>query len=120
MSDLVGGRQGTQCLAIIRHLPDLAALGSRVVVAPAFATLLLKAATADTGRGGGQAPINPGQRFSLMLKRLSTDPLWADEYDKFVLDVSFARSDEVISFTAALDTVRRLVTTSMERREKDA
>jgi len=105
---------------IIRHLHDLAALGSRVAVAPAFAPLLLEAATADTGRGGGQAPTNPGERFSLMLKHLSTDPLWADEYDNFVLDVSFARPNEVISFTAALGTVRQLVKASMEHREKGA
>jgi len=70
---------------------------------------LRRAANADTGRGGGRAPPDPTERFALMLERLSTDPLWADEYDEFVHNVSFAKPDEAISFSAALEAVQRLV-----------
>jgi hypothetical protein len=30
-----------------------------------------------------------------MLEQLAADPLWADEYDKFVNDKSFTKPDEV-------------------------
>jgi len=94
---------------IIRHLNDLAALESRVAAAPAFASLLLEASEADTGRGGGKAPKEPAERFALMLNRFETDPLWAKDYDKFVHDKSFAKPDEVISFGDAVESAKRLV-----------
>jgi predicted nucleotidyltransferase component of viral defense system len=50
---------------IIRHLHDLAALETRVVAAPAFASLLLEAARADTGRGSDLVPKEPADRFAL-------------------------------------------------------
>ena len=94
---------------VIRHLHDLAALEQRVIPAPAFKTLLAKAMIADTGRGGGQAPREPAERFAGVLDRLTTDRLWADEYAEFVRNVSFAGADEKITFPAALEAVRRLV-----------
>lgn len=97
---------------IVRHLHDLAVLESRVAIAPAFTTLLLAAAAADSGRGGGRAPLDAPGRFSLMLDRLRTDPLWAEEYDRFVQNVSFAASDQVVPFDKALEAARRLATTS--------
>lgn len=97
---------------VIRHLHDLAALESRAITAPQFVSLVQKAATADTGRGGGQAPKDPAQRFARMLERLTTDPLWADEYEEFVHSVSFAKPDEIITFSSAMEGVRRLVATA--------
>ena len=94
---------------IIRHLHDLAALEARAAAVPAFAVLLAKSAAADTGRGNGKAPQDPKQRFALMLERLTTDLLWADEYDEFVHSVSFAAPEEIITFSSALESVRRLV-----------
>lgn len=94
---------------IIRHLHDLAALERRVASAPPFINVLVEAMAADTSRGGGRAPEDPAERFSRMLKRLSTDPLWADEYDVFVGDNSFAPPDEAISFASALEATNRLV-----------
>lgn len=94
---------------IIRHLHDLAALESRAANAQDFASLVMKSAEADTGRGGCQAPKDPTQRFALMLERLITDRLWADEYEEFVSSVSFAKSNEMISFIDAVNSVTRLV-----------
>jgi hypothetical protein len=95
--------------AIIRHLHDLAALEARVAAAPAFNALLLKAVDADTGRGGAKVPTNPAERFALMLERLTTDTLWADEYEEFVHNVSFAKPNEVISFSNALIATTKLI-----------
>lgn len=64
------------------------------------------AITVDTGRGGGQAPVAPTERLTIMFNRLSTDKFWADEYAEFVRNLSFATLDEAISFTAALEAVR--------------
>ena len=100
---------------VIRHLHDLAALEQRAAAAPAFKTVLRDAAAADTGRGGGQAPEDPGERFAAMLERLRTDKLWADEYDEFVRNVSFARTDEAITFDAALAATHRLVAVYTQR-----
>jgi predicted nucleotidyltransferase component of viral defense system len=94
---------------VIRHLHDLAALEHRVIAAPAFKTLVAAAMIADTGRAGGHAPADPAERFAVMLDRLTTDKLWADEYAEFVRNVSFAGKDETIAFSTALEAVRRLV-----------
>ena len=44
-----------------------------------------------------------------MLDQLAADPLWAREYDEFVLDKSFAKPTEVISFETAIAAVHQLV-----------
>jgi predicted nucleotidyltransferase component of viral defense system len=93
---------------VIRHLHDLAALEPRIAESPLFTSLLLSAAHADTSRGGGQAPKEPAERFALMLERLTTDALWAVEFNTFVHDKSFAAPDERISFQKAVDAARRL------------
>jgi hypothetical protein len=68
---------------VIRHLHDLAALEPIVAEAPAFNELLRSAVDSDTGRGGGNAPTNPAERFALMLGRLTTEAGWADGYSVF-------------------------------------
>lgn len=93
---------------VIRHLHDLAALEQIAAASADFGMLLVKAANADTGRGGGQAPETPAERFDLMLERLRTDPLWAGEYETYVLGVSYAAPDERIAFADALSAVERL------------
>lgn len=93
---------------IVRHLHDLAALEARTVKCSAFAALLTQAVMKDSGRGGGRAPTEPAKRFALTLERLTTDPLWAEEYEEFVHNVSFAAADELIPFATALAAVRRL------------
>lgn len=97
---------------IIRHLHDLAALESRAAAASAFPALVAETAKADTGRGGGQAPQETAARFSLMLEKLTADALWSREYDEFVHSVSFAKTDEIITFSSAMESVRRLVETA--------
>jgi hypothetical protein len=94
---------------IIRHLHDLAALESHIKGASGFPELAQKTAEDDSGRGGEGVPAEVRERFSVMLKRLGSDRLWATEYETFVLQVSFARGGEEISFAEAFAATQRLV-----------
>jgi hypothetical protein len=96
--------------AIIRHLHDLAALESYLGGTLGFSELVQKTAADDTGRGGAAVPKGVKKRFSAMLNILEGDKRWAGEYEAFVLQVSFAKAGETISFIEALAAVRRLVT----------
>ena len=49
------------------------------------------------------------ERFSMMLERLGSDRLWEREYETFVLQVSFSRGGEEISFAKAFAATKRLV-----------
>ena len=95
---------------IIRHLHDLGALEQHVTSAPRFPELVLAAAAADVGRGGGsEISTDPAAMFAEMLRRLETDPLWAREYEDYVRQVSFAGPGEGIHFADALVACARLV-----------
>ena len=95
---------------IVRHVHDLAALKPHVVAASDFLTLVRKAMADDTGRGGeATASADPTALFTGMLDRLTTDPLWASEYQDYVDAVSFARPEELLGFDAALAAVQDLV-----------
>jgi hypothetical protein len=93
---------------IIRHLHDLAALAEQIQASGEFRNLVRQAATADTGRGGGRAPTEVAARFAMMLDRLQGEKFWADDYDEYVRQVSYAKIDEKIPFAMALDAVKAL------------
>jgi predicted nucleotidyltransferase component of viral defense system len=93
---------------MIRHLHDLAALEEMVNDYSDFSTLLHAKALKDTSRASIVLPP-PNERFSDMVRILSTDPLYQIEYDHFVEQVSFATDDKRISFANALAAVTRLV-----------
>jgi predicted nucleotidyltransferase component of viral defense system len=102
---------------IIRHLHDLAALEQHVAAAPRFAELVLAAAAADVGRGGGaEISADPAAMFAEMPRRLETDPFWAREYEDFVRQVSFGGPDELIGFAEALASCTRMVDMVRESR----
>jgi hypothetical protein len=82
---------------IIRHLHDLAA------------------AAADVGRGGQRAALaDPAAMFADMLGRFEADGLWAQEYQDFVREVSFAGPGEAIDFVDVLAARTRLVAVAHE------
>ncbi|GAB6908830.1 conserved hypothetical protein [Desulfosarcina cetonica] len=95
--------------AVIRHLYDLAALESHIGNAPEFVRLVRQIAENDASRGGGEAPQDPAERLTAMLENLHHDREWANEYETFVLHVSFAGPDEIITFVDALAATERLV-----------
>jgi hypothetical protein len=102
---------------IIRHLHDLAALEQHVASAARFPELVLAAAAADVGRGGGaEISADPAAMFAEMLRRLETDPLWASEYEDFVRQVSFGGPDELIGFAEALASCASMVDMVRESR----
>jgi hypothetical protein len=94
---------------IIRHLHDLAALESHIRGESEFPALARQTVEDDSGRGGEGVPADARERFSVMLERLGSDRLWEREYENFVLQVSFAREDEEISFAEAFAATKRLV-----------
>ena len=94
---------------IIRHLYDLAALEKHVAGTAEFEKLVRQIAEKDSGRGGAGVPTDPKERFAAMLERLASDRLWASEYESFVLQVSYAKEDEAITFGEAFAALRRLV-----------
>lgn len=49
------------------------------------------------------------ERLLLMLQYLEDDPVYADEYERFVTGLSYAAKDERSSFSQALDIARRIV-----------
>ncbi|MBF0529565.1 MAG: nucleotidyl transferase AbiEii/AbiGii toxin family protein [Deltaproteobacteria bacterium] len=105
---------------IIRHLHDLAALEGYLKGLLGFSELVLKTAADDTGRGGATVPKGHSERFATMLNILDGDKRWASEYESFVLQVSFAKPGETISFAEALAATRRLVKTAGASADENA
>lgn len=94
---------------IIRHLRDLATLESHIAGTSGFPALARQTAEAHTGRAGEAVPGNAKDRLASMLEHLRDVKLWAAEYETFVLQVSFAKPEETISFAEAFAATRRLV-----------
>jgi len=95
---------------IVRHVHDLAALRPHVATCSDFNALVRRAMAEDKGRAGETiGSTNPTALFVGMLDRLTTDPLWASEYQDYVDAVSFAQPDELMGFEAALAAVRDMV-----------
>lgn len=93
--------------SIIRHLHDLAALKATVEASRAFRGLAAKAMAGDVGRGG-ITETDPNARLAAVLDRLGTDRLWAEEYEDYVRQVSYADPAERIGFTTALAALQAL------------
>ena len=96
--------------SIVRHLHDLAALETYILDSRAFRSIVLEVMAGDSDRGDRSFPSDPHARLKMMLERLENDALWSSEYNEYVANVSFAPSNEQISFVDALAFVRRLVT----------
>lgn len=94
---------------IVRHLHDLAALEAAASAHPDFPALLEAVLIDDSKRGGGAvAELGPADRLAAMRARLADDPLYADEYARFVGGMAFAGESEVPGFEEATAAVARL------------
>lgn len=93
---------------IVRHLHDLTALAERVRDDPAFATLAREILEADVKRAK-DAALDGAAMLRRMLPAIAGDPLWRDEYDRFVSDLSYARGAEAIDFERAIAACEGLV-----------
>jgi predicted nucleotidyltransferase component of viral defense system len=101
--------EGTGDPSMIRHLHDLAALESHVTDAPAFVGLTREVVALDVGRGDPNRPQEIAELLPAMLKELTSSPHWRSDYDTFIRSVSYAASDQSISFDDALAACTRLV-----------
>ncbi|MVZ98139.1 nucleotidyl transferase AbiEii/AbiGii toxin family protein [Sphingorhabdus sp. IMCC26285] len=95
--------------AIIRHVHDLAKLAPVIEHSAIFPKLLAEVMTADNDRGQGQiADMPPTERLAKMNELLGSDDAYKAEYEKFVVGMAFAGSDETPSFEEAIQAVSRL------------
>ncbi|EIZ79619.1 hypothetical protein WSK_1797 [Novosphingobium sp. Rr 2-17] len=95
--------------AIVRHLHDLAALEQLATAHTDFPVLLKSVLEDDSNRGGGGvAELTPRQRLVAMREKLAADPVYAEEYARFVGGMTFAGNAEVPSFDVAVAAVGRL------------
>ncbi|MDF0544852.1 hypothetical protein PX699_21110 [Sphingobium sp. H39-3-25] len=62
----------------------------------------------DEVRQGGVAELGPVARLAAMRSRLADDPVYADEYARFVGGMAFAGEAQVPDFEAAVAAVGRL------------
>lgn len=94
---------------IVRHLHDLAALESLATVHPDFPALLKSVLEDDSHRGGGGvAELAPKARLPAMLDKRKTDPVYVEEYARFVDGMTFAGDTDVPDFDGAVAAVARL------------
>ena len=96
---------------IIRHLHDLAALEQMAAEHAEFPRLLQQVFVQDVSRGqafGEVVDMTPGGRFAAALGILGGDAEYRDEYDRFVVAMSYSAEGETPSFEDALEAVRRL------------
>jgi predicted nucleotidyltransferase component of viral defense system len=89
---------------LIRHVHDLAALEPFVTSREEFTTLVHQSVACDYHR----TDIAPEQRLQRVMPQLQNTQ-WATAYQSFVQDMTFARDDELISYTAALNACERLI-----------
>lgn len=94
---------------IVRHLHDLAALESVVADDAAFPSLLAETLAADAHRGGeATLRLSPSELLHSMLDHLAADPLYPEEYSRFVGGMAFAGESEVPAYADAADALSRL------------
>ena len=96
---------------LVRHLHDLAALESHATEHPGFAELLRRALLLDATREKPKPDgygATPAARVAAALDNLSTDPEYADEYQRFVAAMSYGTESETPAFQDALQSARRI------------
>jgi predicted nucleotidyltransferase component of viral defense system len=95
---------------MIRHLHDLAILENVINSSSDFKTLALDCFAADAKRDktSGTAEMPVPDRLQNILNQLESDPLYKEEYNVFVLGMSYADQSEQYDFQAALAGVSRL------------
>lgn len=98
--------------SIVRHIHDLALLKDRALASPDFLRLVEKSLRDDADRGRNDPSLR-GIPMVNKLKRamgiLTTDPLYEQEYNQFVIEMSYAKKGQVPSYQGALTALRELV-----------
>ena len=97
--------------ALIRHLHDLGALHP-VILAEAgqFAEMAQAAYEIDMQSGPRQMDHDLATAARQALEILRADAEYTVEYQQFVVNMSYAKTDEVVDFKEALDRLDRILT----------
>lgn len=104
---------------IIRHLHDLAALEDAITGSVEFSPLVLAVSQIDRQRGDGVLAEMPfPDRFAALGERLRQDPLYREEYDRYVAAIAFAGPPEVLSYDLALTALERLSAAALATRDR--
>ncbi len=93
---------------LVRHLYDLAKLGSRALSSPDFARIAQLTLDRDTSREPGQADLTTAARLQRLLTILTTDPVYPVEYNTFVHGMSYAPDAAVPAYSEAVATIEHL------------
>lgn len=96
---------------MIRHLHDLAVLESVICQdRDSFVTVMDATFEQDRLRRGGPdiEQLTAGERIQKALDILDNDSLYRNEYETFVLNMSYADDSEHISFDVALEKLRHI------------
>ncbi|MCB9983670.1 MAG: nucleotidyl transferase AbiEii/AbiGii toxin family protein [Rhodospirillales bacterium] len=98
--------------SVIRHIHDLAVLKDRALAHIGFAELVAKSMQEDNNRAKNDPSLESmavPEKLARMLAILTEDTKYAEEYRRFVEDVSYAKSGETPDFATALQAVRLLI-----------
>lgn len=98
--------------SIVRHIHDLAILKDRALAHAGFAGLVAKSMQEDNNRAKNDPSLEGmamPQKLDKMLDILITDKAYAEEYRRFVEDVSYAKSSQTLDFENAIQAVQVLI-----------
>ncbi len=98
--------------SVIRHVHDLAVLKDRALVHTGFAGLVAKSMQEDNNRAKNDPSLegmDTSGKLAKMLGILTEDTEYAEEYRRFVEDVSYAKSGQTPDFETAVQALRLLI-----------
>jgi hypothetical protein len=95
----------------IRHLYDLAALENIIVTNSNFSDLIFQALENDAKRAKkiNLSDIQPLERLQRASSCLKNNPIYEQEYQSFVIAMSYAGEDEELSFQKALSRLDNII-----------
>ena len=96
---------------LIRHLHDLAALEDSITAYEDFPNLVVTLLKQDERRDKdlNLSVVPPVERLYRMLQCLEGDSVYANEYERFVIGMSYAAEDKRPSFSQALSSAYHIV-----------
>lgn len=98
--------------SVIRHVHDLAILKDQALAHAGFAGLVAKSMQEDNNRAKNDPSLegmSASEKLAKMLAILTEDAEYAEEYRRFVEDVSYAKSGQIPDFEAAVQALRLLI-----------
>lgn len=93
---------------IVRHIHDLAIMCDLAVQHPSFKGLVIQTIRNDDLRSAKTAGMTIEEKLKLMMDILEKEKEYVQEYERFVHGMSYARSNELLSFQQAMEKLRIL------------